>query len=179
MDIAASSNADQNWRRWPCRYYRRSGEKAYHPSLGTRRVNRWDLYGLTLTGSQAESRASGPDYKPTQKYFVNIFSTQPRARFNSRWARPAVDLPWRLHARPVGITGSSRALFFRAQTRCSDEWQHVSSTPQKFAIRSFAELKGEIGRLATEGIRPGLAAVLVGEILLPTPMSKTRLPHAT
>src|SRR5205823_5957160 len=50
MDIAASSNADQNWRRWPCRYYRRSGEKAYHPSLGTRRVNRWDLYGLTLIG---------------------------------------------------------------------------------------------------------------------------------
>jgi len=51
--------------------------------------------------------------------------------------------------------------------------------PQKFEIRSFAEFKGEIGRLATEGIRPGLAAVLVGEILLPTPMSKTRLPHAT
>ncbi|PYT65334.1 MAG: hypothetical protein DMG39_29495 [Acidobacteria bacterium] len=49
----------------------------------------------------------------------------------------------------------------------------------KIRDQVFAELKGEIGRLATEGIRPGLAALLVGEILLPTPMSKTRLPHAT
>src|SRR5438445_220665 len=43
--------------------------------------------------SQAESPAGGQDYKPAQKYSVNIFSTQPRTRFNSRWARPAVDLP--------------------------------------------------------------------------------------
>jgi len=49
----------------------------------------------------------------------------------------------------------------------------------KIRAQVFAEFKDEIGRLATEGIRPGLAAVLVGEILLPTPMSKTRLPHAT
>jgi hypothetical protein len=50
---------------------------------------------------------------------------------------------------------------------------------RKIRDQVFAELKDEIGRLATEGIRPGLAAVLVGEILPHTPMSKSRLPHAT
>jgi 5,10-methylene-tetrahydrofolate dehydrogenase/methenyl tetrahydrofolate cyclohydrolase len=39
----------------------------------------------------------------------------------------------------------------------------------------FAELKDEIGRLATEGIRPGHAAVLVGEILPPSPYVKNKI----
>jgi hypothetical protein len=46
----------------------------------------------------------------------------------------------------------------------------------KIRDQVFAELKDEFGHLATEGIRPGLAAVLVGEILPPTPVSKSRLP---
>jgi len=60
MDIAASSNADQNWRQWPCRYYKRSDEKACHPSLETRRIHRADLRGLTLVakpGGQPTWRA--------------------------------------------------------------------------------------------------------------------------
>ena len=36
--------------------------------------------------SQAESPAEGKDYKPVRKHFVNIFSTYPRARLNSRCA---------------------------------------------------------------------------------------------
>src|SRR6266849_5236812 len=50
MGIAASSNADQKWRRWPGRDRMSPDEKAYHPSLGTRRIHRWDLRGLRLVG---------------------------------------------------------------------------------------------------------------------------------
>jgi len=42
----------------------------------------------------------------------------------------------------------------------------------KIRDQDLAEPKDEIARLATEGIGPGLAAVLVGEILPPPSMSK-------
>jgi hypothetical protein len=42
----------------------------------------------------------------------------------------------------------------------------------KIRDQNMAEAKDEIVRLAIEGIRPDLAAVLVGEILPPTCMSK-------
>jgi len=84
--MAASSNADQNLRRWPCLYCTRSHEKAYHPSLGTRPIQKGELCGLTLTEGQAESPAGRQDYKPAQSHFVSIFSTHPWARFNSHWA---------------------------------------------------------------------------------------------
>src|SRR6267154_3695119 len=43
-------------------------------------------------GGRQDSLPSTQDYKPARKHFVIIFSAQPRARFNSRWACPAVDL---------------------------------------------------------------------------------------
>ncbi len=49
----------------------------------------------------------------------------------------------------------------------------------KISDQIFAELKDEIVRLATEGIRPGLAAVLIGEIAPTSSISKARLPHTT
>ena len=38
--------------------------------------------------------------------------------------------------------------------------------------QDLAEPEDEIERLATEGIRPGVAAALIGEILPPTAVSK-------
>lgn len=51
-----------------------------------------------------------------------------------------------------------------------DAASNDGTRPRRHRIRDqvFAEFKDEIVRLATEGIRPALAALLVGEILPPT-----------
>lgn len=49
----------------------------------------------------------------------------------------------------------------------------------KIRDQVFAELKDEIARLATEGVRPSLAAVLVGENPASRLFVRARLPHTT
>ena len=75
-------------------------EKAYHPSLGTRRIDRRDLRGLILAGEPAESPAGAKDYKPAEKHFANTFSTPPGLVLTPIHAGPAANrksgFSWRL-----------------------------------------------------------------------------------
>jgi hypothetical protein len=87
-------------------------EKAYHPSLGTRRIDRRDLRGLILAGEPAESPAGAPDYKSDEKHFANIFFAPRRrmiplecrtwARFGRRRTSPCFMNLGKLE-QPIGI----------------------------------------------------------------------------
>src|SRR6266436_3773628 len=60
----------------------------------------WICAASLSPDSQAESPADGKDYKPVRKHFVNIFSTYPRARLNSRCACQFEELlKWRRDVR--------------------------------------------------------------------------------
>src|SRR6266436_9275018 len=91
MDIVASSNAYQNWRQCPFATTRVRTRR--HTTLLSERGAFTEGVceaSLSLEG-QADSLPGGPDYKPAQKHFVNIFSAQAHGRFNSRPIKPEIS----------------------------------------------------------------------------------------